>query len=63
MPYLADLLGEARLVFLKIQAFSIGPVNPGQWNSCGQKTGRGPNPPEQSRFLFLIDVSVSAAFN
>jgi hypothetical protein len=31
--------------------------------SCGQKTRRGPSPPEQSRFLFLINVSVSAAFN
>jgi hypothetical protein len=30
---------------------------------CGQKTRRGPSPPEQSRFLFLINVSVSAAFN
>ena len=29
----------------------------------GQKTRRGPSPPEQSRFLFLINVSVSAAFN
>ena len=31
--------------------------------ACGQKTRRGPSPPEQSRFLFLINVSVSAAFN
>jgi hypothetical protein len=30
---------------------------------CGQKTRRGPTPPEQSRFLFLINVSVSAAIN
>jgi serine/threonine protein kinase len=30
--------------------------------ACGQ-TRRGPSPPEQSRFLFLINVSVSAAFN
>ena len=32
-------------------------------NSCSQKTRRGPNPPEKSKFLLLIDVSVSAAFN
>jgi pimeloyl-ACP methyl ester carboxylesterase len=31
--------------------------------SFGQKTRRGPGPPEQGRFLFLINVSVSAAFN
>jgi hypothetical protein len=31
--------------------------------TCGQKTRRGPSPPEQNRFLFLINVSVSAAFN
>jgi hypothetical protein len=30
---------------------------------CSQKTRRGPNPPEKSKFLLLIDVSVSAAFN
>ena len=30
---------------------------------CSQKTRRGPNPPEESRFLFLINVSVSAAFS
>jgi len=30
---------------------------------CSQKTRRGPNPPEESKFLVLIDVSVSAAFN
>jgi len=30
---------------------------------CSQNTRRGPNPPEKSKFLLLIDVSVSAAFN
>ena len=35
----------------------------GSGTPYGQKTRRGPNPPEQSRFLFLLNVSVSAAFN
>ena len=29
----------------------------------GQETRRGSSPPEKSKFLLLIDVSVSAAFN
>ena len=35
---------------------------PHAMTSCGQKTRCGPSPPEKSR-LFLINVSVSAAFN
>ena len=41
-----------------------GGIGPAEYRSpCGQKTRRGPSPPEQSGFLFLINVSVSAALN
>jgi predicted nucleic acid-binding protein len=42
------------------QALGLGEIST---IPCGQETRRGPSPPEQSRFLFLINVSVSAAFN
>jgi hypothetical protein len=48
---------------VSISAASSSVPEPCLGHPCGQKTRRGPNPPEQSRFLFLIDVSVSAAFN
>ena len=43
-------------------AIPIGSMKPGE-NSFGQKTRRGQSPTEQSRFLLLINVSASVAFN
>jgi hypothetical protein len=57
-------LEHVRAVYAKLveDGFDASMKYPG-YIACGQKTRRGPSPPEQSRFLFLINVSVSAAFN